>query len=203
MGAIEISGAIIHLSVDEEVVAVVIARPLQCVVSENRITVTETLRYFSLKRVVVVIAAVRVEKNVLRPAESVEERTAVIPWHIREPYQSRLVAFTIRVITAEDMRALIPNVGCLNRYTVGQLVLHSHIPGIDGGEGLFEIHDSRSDTVRQEESSAGWKRCIGHAALIRRRSEPEEVSECRWALRQCEDAIEVIRGSNVLYGEYR
>jgi hypothetical protein len=62
-----------------------------------------------------VITTVTIEKNILRPAESVEEDTAVISRDIREPCQSRLVAFTVRVVTAEHVRALIANIGCFNR----------------------------------------------------------------------------------------
>src|SRR5262249_25533100 len=114
VSSVKIGRTVIDAPVDEEVVPIIVARPLICVVSQNRVGVYKAFRELCLKRIVVVTPAVRIQKDILGPAEFVKEESAIILRHCfggKPLGYAGLIAFAIRVVATEYVGPFVSNVG--------------------------------------------------------------------------------------------
>ena len=203
MSSIKILRTAIQLAVEGELLADVVERPRPCVMREERIAVTETLRQFRLQRIVTVVRAVAEVVNVLCPAEAIEEWPAIVPRHpCGEAFQCCLVDVECGAIK-EDVRTFVTDVTHFNRNVVRQFVLQSYVVGINRGQPLLEIQRPREDTVRKKDATVGWDRRIWNTALIGRRVQAEEVGKGRRTLSEGKNACEVRWGVKVLHPKNR
>src|SRR5205809_5566338 len=92
----------------------------------------KTLLDFELSAVVVGARIRTVITEVLRPAELVEERLALIERQRAEALYRRLVEVVIAASSGKGVRAFTADICRLDRYVAGQLPLHSQVPLVAG-----------------------------------------------------------------------
>ncbi len=172
----------------------VMERPRPRVVREQRIAFRESLLGLQLHRVEVVARIRAVVAEVLRPAELVEERLALVGGQRGIANQRRLVEIVIAAEAGEDVRAFGADVSGFDRDVADGLALHGHVPAIGRRQAQAFRQDERRHAVRQDRAAI---RAFGLPVENRLR-----IERLR-SLRQIEDRVEIARRLIRLNAEHR
>ena len=114
MRAIPVRRSVVQARIEEEVLRQILPLPLRRVLRVDRIASGETLRQPRLQRIVPVVRAVAVHRDVLRPAVADEIRPAKIARNIRVAGIRRLIDVDVRVVAREYALTVVADVGRLN-----------------------------------------------------------------------------------------
>ena len=160
MRAVVVVRTIRQVLVDVVVGVRVVERPGKRVVPEQRVAAREPLLGLELHRVVVVAGVAAVVAEVLAPAELLEVRLALVGGQRAEPFDAGLVEIVVAAEAGEHVRALVADVGSLDRHVARQLMLHRQVPGVVGGQPQFLGKDQRRHAVGQQRAAVRSARLV-------------------------------------------